>query len=160
MHRVSFFLLFRKKKSSQLVRLAGQFVEAHLVPLLRPSILVELERAKEQEDVVLLFSSSPAFLVKCVAQKLGIEYWLGSEYQENNQGDLVHLKTVVDGKKKLEALQQFIAGRGETLSDVTAYSDSIADLPLLMAVSHPVVVAPNCRLQEVARQNGWEIMPS
>src|SRR5437899_2545245 len=49
-HRVSFFLLFRKKKGSQVARLVRQFIEVRLVPLLRPSILVELERAKEEGD--------------------------------------------------------------------------------------------------------------
>ena len=36
------------------------------------------------------------------------------------------------------------------------YSDSANDLPLLEAVSHPIVVNPDARLGEIARQRGWE----
>jgi phosphoserine phosphatase len=41
----------------------------------------------------------------------------------------------------------------------TFYSDSASDLPLLQAVQRPVAVRPDERLQRVAAERGWPVLP-
>jgi phosphoserine phosphatase len=50
--------------------------------------------------------------------------------------------------------------RGEVLAkfDSTGYSDSINDLPLLDAVSTPVVVHADVRLAGIAAECGWKTL--
>jgi phosphoserine phosphatase len=58
-------------------------------------------------------------------------------------------------------VQAWLAGRGITWAELGrswVYSDSINDLPLLQAVSDPVVVDPDERLRAHAQQQGWPCM--
>jgi len=51
------------------------------------------------------------------------------------------------------------AGAGLAAFDASwFYSDSISDLPLLQAVSHPVAVRPDARLRAHAGQQGWPVV--
>ena len=42
--------------------------------------------------------------------------------------------------------------------ETTFYSDSINDLPLLLAVRKPVVVNPDMRLAAEAAERGWPVL--
>jgi HAD superfamily hydrolase (TIGR01490 family) len=62
---------------------------------------------------------------------------------------------------KLDHVKAWLARGGATWSDVERswfYSDSINDLPLLQAVSDPVVVGPDARLRAHAVAHGWPVM--
>jgi HAD superfamily hydrolase (TIGR01490 family) len=57
-------------------------------------------------------------------------------------------------------VEAWLARRGRRWEDVTRswfYSDSINDLPLLEAVSDPVVVDPDPRLLAIAIERGWPV---
>lgn len=57
-------------------------------------------------------------------------------------------------------VQAWLARRGLAWADVGRswfYSDSFNDLPLLEAVTDPVVVDPDARLLAVARSRGWPV---
>lgn len=50
------------------------------------------------------------------------------------------------------------AGRhGVSLQDCAFYTDSMSDLPMLLEVGRPVVVAPDPRLAREARRRGWVV---
>ena len=55
---------------------------------------------------------------------------------------------------------KWLQGRGLGWNDaeITFYSDSINDLPLLEQVQHPVATNPDERLRAVATQRGWRIL--
>jgi HAD superfamily hydrolase (TIGR01490 family) len=59
-------------------------------------------------------------------------------------------------------VRQWLAALGtRTLPDFDAswfYSDSISDLPLLLAVTHPVAVRPDPRLRAEALKRGWRVV--
>ena len=61
---------------------------------------------------------------------------------------------------KPEHVAAWLQPQGLTLADCARtwfYSDSINDLPLLEAVTDPVVVTPDARLRAEAEQRGWPI---
>jgi HAD superfamily hydrolase (TIGR01490 family) len=62
------------------------------------------------------------------------------------------------GEGKLERAREFARARGASLEDCYFYSDSLADLPLLEAVGHPVAVNPSRGLLRVARGRGWPVL--
>ena len=62
---------------------------------------------------------------------------------------------------KVPRLEAWLSGRGQKLADFHEswfYSDSRNDLPLLMKVTHPVVVDPDPELAMHAQRNGWPIL--
>lgn len=62
------------------------------------------------------------------------------------------------GEGKAELARAYAASRGVDLADCYFYSDSVPDLPLLMAVGHPVAVNPQKGLKKVASREGWPVL--
>ncbi len=60
-----------------------------------------------------------------------------------------------EGKEQLA--RAYAAARGVGLADCYFYSDSLADLPLLQAVGHPVAVNPQRKLRLIAEERGWPV---
>jgi phosphoserine phosphatase len=62
---------------------------------------------------------------------------------------------------KIAHVESWLARRGRCWDDVERswfYSDSINDLPLLQAVTDPVVVDPDPALRAHALANGWPVL--
>jgi phosphoserine phosphatase len=52
-------------------------------------------------------------------------------------------------------MRSLCAEHATDLSESYYYGDSVADLPVLEAVGHPVVVNPRDRLRAIAGERGW-----
>jgi phosphoserine phosphatase len=63
----------------------------------------------------------------------------------------------VADQEKARLIDRYAATHQIDLSQSYAYGDSMADLPMLQTVGHPVVVNPSKRLQQTAVQAGWPI---
>ncbi|MEV0295833.1 HAD-IB family hydrolase [Nocardia sp. NPDC050710] len=105
---------------------------------------------------VVLASALTRFQVEPAAAELGIDHLL---YTSMAISDGV-LTGYVDGKTlwrngKVDAVRAFAAARGIDLAHSYAYADTAADLPLLAAVGHPVVVNPERTLNVAAAENDW-----
>ena len=62
------------------------------------------------------------------------------------------------GQKKKAAVEAWLAENGIEAADVSFYSDSYVDIPLLEHCGRPVAVNPDRTLARKARECGWEIM--
>jgi HAD superfamily hydrolase (TIGR01490 family) len=62
------------------------------------------------------------------------------------------------GEGKEALARAYAAKRGVDLKDCYFYSDSMADLPLLKAVGHPVAVNPQKKLKSIAMEKGWLVL--
>jgi HAD superfamily hydrolase (TIGR01490 family) len=62
------------------------------------------------------------------------------------------------GEGKLERARHYAERMGTQLTQCYFYSDSLADLPLLLEVGHPVAVNPQRKLRKMALERGWEIL--
>ena len=74
-------------------------------------------------------------------------------------GDVVGEPCMRGGK--VERLRAWLAERGASLSSFREswfYSDSMNDLPLLEAVTHPVATNPSPALRETAAGRGWRVL--
>jgi phosphoserine phosphatase len=60
----------------------------------------------------------------------------------------------------VDRVEQWLAARqlGWTDADITFYTDSINDLPLMEKVHHPVATNADERLRAIATQRGWRIL--
>jgi HAD superfamily hydrolase (TIGR01490 family) len=61
------------------------------------------------------------------------------------------------GEGKEELARTYALRNGADLEDCFFYSDSMADLPLLEAVGHPVAVNPQKKLKRLADERGWPV---
>ncbi len=105
---------------------------------------------------LVIASSSPLFLVKPLADHLGIEEVVATQLEfvhGLSTGNVVG--NAVFGEHKRTAVAALFAERGETLNDAVFYSDSFYDVPLLEACGEAVVVNPDARLRRIAALRGW-----
>ncbi|KAB0583247.1 HAD family hydrolase [Ideonella dechloratans] len=139
-----------------------------LAEVLRPRIpaaaqaLVQQHRA--QGHRLLLTSATNRVLAAPSAAELGFAELLATELAVDEAGrftgELRGMPNMREGK--VARLQAWLAGQGlaaeVALARAWFYSDSINDLPLLLAVGHPVAVDPDPRLAHEARQRGWPVL--
>lgn len=158
LHELSFYLLFYKKEKKKIEALADAFIEANLSLLIRPSVLQELEAARTKGHALWLQSSSPDFLIQPIAKRLKIKTILATSYATNELGFYEKIEKIVDGVAKRKALIDFLDDKGYSNREVTCYSDSRIDLPVLECAGIQVAVCPDRKLKKIALKNGWKII--
>ncbi|MFL6691643.1 MAG: HAD family hydrolase [Ramlibacter sp.] len=141
--------------------LRREFLQERIVPRIARAAMALVGRHREAGDLVVLTTATNRFLTELTAQHLGIEHVLATEPQLLGglfSGRVAGTPNMREGK--VTRLHAWLADRGESLGRMhsTAYSDSINDLPLLEAVDVAVVVHPDTRLAEVARERRWQVM--
>ena len=107
---------------------------------------------------VWLVSATPVQIGQALAETLGFTGALGTVAEEDDGkftgrlvGDILHGPGKKHAVAALAALQQL------DLSQCTAYSDSINDLPMLEMVGSPVAINPDRALRKHAKAQGWDI---
>ncbi len=113
---------------------------------------------KIQTENSVLISSSPDFLIGPIAQRLGIALFKGSEYAVDKDNLFCNISCLVDGREKLKFAKLLSDERGVAPQEISAYSDSDDDIPLLEWSGFPFAVKPNRALRKIAIQRGWKIL--
>jgi len=158
LHQLTFDCLFKDFSISQLQQLVHQFLDENFHSLLNLPVIERLKEAQQQEETVILLSSSPDFLVEALAERLKIAHWGATVYQVNLEKKLSHLSFVMGGKEKANYLSHHLHQHELPSSIVTVYSDSYLDLPLLKMAGQVIGVKPDRRLKHLCHQNQWEIL--
>ena len=110
-------------------------------------------------DTVVLATSSLGLIVRPLARELGIEHIVCTELEFRDgvaTGGFVGLPCF--SEEKLRCVNELVTTRGQTLHDVTFYSDSRLDIPLLRAAGCAVAVNPDRGLRRTARRERWSIL--
>lgn len=118
-----------------------------------------LEQLQRRGDTIALLSGTPDFLLRPLAAELGVKYFLGSVPASRNGSYRAALPVVHPfAEAKLALAAKLLKQLGLQWADVSAYGDSIYDLPLLQQVGEAVAVNPDRRLRTVANARGWEVI--
>lgn len=140
----------------------GARVTEAIVDSCGPERRAWIERERAESDVLLLVSASNRFLVEPIARALGLDDVIASEYTLRDgrfTGELGAEYNI--GPAKLHNVVRWLAARDLAWEDVTrssCYADSINDLALLEASTHPFPVDPAPALESIARERGWPIL--
>ena len=133
--------------------------ETRMRKRLFPEMVEVLSAHRDLGHRVFLASASPRELVEVMAEGLGLSGGLGTELHVTDgvftgdfDGPLLH------GEHKAKAVFDMAATMEVDRGKLVAYSDSIADLPLLEGVGFPVAVNPDRRLHHIARERDWPII--
>jgi len=149
----------REHPRARLEALRECFVAEVIAPLMLPAArdLIAVHRAAG--DTLLIITATNTFVGAPIAARFGIPHLIATEPElidGRYTGEVAGIPAFREGK--VRRLEDWLAGRGETLTGSSFYSDSHNDLPLLGRVDRPVAVDPDDTLREVAIERGWPIL--
>jgi len=135
---------------------ADRFI-AHL----RPEICGRLVRHRAEGDEVVLVSAALEPIVRMIARHLGVGGVVATRLEvagERYTGRIAGRS--VYGEGKVAAVAPLLARANKSGRSTVYYTDDASDEVMLRLVDHPICVTPDRRLHAVARQEGWQVIPS
>lgn len=156
LHKKAFDALLKGYSLPMLQQESLLFVQEHLEGLYYAPAMQRLKQAKERGEYTVVLSSSPSFLVKPIAEVLGVDEWEASEYVVDKDLRLCQIQRVLGGHEKAVCVGKLLERLGIDRKESTAYSDSHWDLPFLQSTGRAVAVQPSWVLRRVANKLGWE----
>lgn len=103
---------------------------------------------------VMIFSSSPDFIVGPIAEKLGACKWYASCFQMGADRQTLENQCLT-GDNKAKILGHL---KGTLQSRSHTFSDHIIDLPFLLLGEEKTVIRPKGRLKKMAKKYYWNII--
>jgi HAD superfamily hydrolase (TIGR01490 family) len=121
--------------------------------------LARLRRHHEAGDVVVLVSGTPQFVAAAIGAALGVDHVIGSDCAVRDGRFLASPPLSHPfGDRKVAIVAELARAHGVDPADITAYGDSIHDLPLFLTVGKAVAVRPDEALAAVAQARRWETL--
>lgn len=163
--------LLTKAPRAQLEAWRDEFIEKTVAPAVRPAALELVADRRREGFEIVLATGTHSFVTQACAKLFGIEHLAAAEPEVNPAdnaftGRCAGSHSYGLGKLRLvEALAEKLEkSKGESITAVEAYSDSINDLPLLAwAASYQpsgraVAANPDPALAAEAAKRGWEVV--
>lgn len=136
-----------------------------------PDMLTLVQAHQRAGDLCAIVTATTRLVAEPFARLFGVPHLVATEAVQVAG----HLTGAIEGTpcfrgNKVDRVAAWLAGEtGPALPDAQArrlgaftqswfYSDSISDLPLLQAVTHPVAVQPDARLRAHALASGWPVL--
>lgn len=118
----------------------------------------EIDRHRAAGGLTVILSASTPLFCGIIRDELGMDDVICTEV-EIVDGRLTGALTgkYCYGAEKLVRAKDYCRAKGLDLAEAYYYADSIADLPVMEAVGHPVCVTPHPKLEREARRRGWDV---
>ncbi len=139
-----------------------RFMREVIQPAIRPQAQALIRAHREAGDEVLIITATNEFVTRPIADAFGVHELIAVELQRDAQGwitgEIAGVPSFREGK--VRRFEDWLAARGLgwAQAEVTFYSDSINDLPLMDNVDHPVATNPDDRLRALAQERGWRVL--
>jgi HAD superfamily hydrolase (TIGR01490 family) len=149
---------FRGQSEALLEAEAKTWFDELVVQTVYPEAEELVRKHAAQGHVVAIVSGATKFVVRPLAERLGIEHFLYTRLEVEDgcfTGRVIEPICFEEGK--IYWLQQFIEEHGIDLAKSWFYTDSITDLPLLDLVGHPVATNPDPLLYRAAVKRRWPV---
>lgn len=140
----------------------AQFMQEVILPHLKPQALELVRQHQTAGDHVMIVTATNEFVTRPIAQAFGVKELIAVELERDAQGwitgEISGTPSFKEGK--VLRISEWLSANQKTWRDVqiTFYSDSINDLPLLERAQIPVAVNPDARLRQLATDRGWRIL--
>lgn len=139
-----------------------RFMREVIAPVTLPAARALVERHRQAGDALAVVTATNEFVTRPIAASFGIGELIAVNLARGPDG---WITGEIDGtpsfrEGKVARVADWLAARGRGWNDVeiTFYSDSRNDLPLLEKVRHPVATNPDDTLRAVAAERGWPIL--
>lgn len=154
---------WRERPSADYEAVRRRFMRDVIVPNLRPAALRLVATHRDRGDLVALVTATNEFVTRPIAQAFGIEHLVATALQRDGAGNFTGR---IDGtpcyrEGKIARVSHWLAGEGldwHGFDEITVYSDSTNDLPLLERATQAVATNPSKTLEATARARGWRIL--
>lgn len=140
----------------------ARFLREVIEPAITPQALALVQAHQRADDAVVVVTATNAFVTRPIAQRLGVDELIAVELAFGPDGwitgEIQGTPSFREGK--VQRVADWLRARGLDWDDaeVTFYSDSMNDLPLLERAAHPVATNPDARLRALATARGWRIL--
>ena len=138
-----------------------EFLATCIVPRISAAAVALVDRHLDAGDLVVMTTATNRFITELTALYFDIEHLIATETELVDERFTGRTSGVLNMREgKVVRLHDWLQALGHRLQDFdsTAYSDSINDLPLLMAVNHPVAVDPDAKLRAEALEREWQVL--
>jgi HAD superfamily hydrolase (TIGR01490 family) len=142
-----------------LTRWHATYLQRKIRPAISAAARALLAKHRDAGHLMVLTTATNRFITTPIARELGLENLIATEPEIQDgsyTGRIAGTPNLREGK--VIRLEAWLAERGLALASFRQswfYSDSVNDLPLLLRVTHPVVVNADPPLAAVAREKGW-----
>ncbi len=139
-----------------------RFMREVIAPAMRPQALELVRRHRDAGDEVLIITATNEFVTRPIAEVFGVQQLIAVELERDASGwitgEIRGTPSFREGK--VRRFGEWLAARGlhRHETEVTFYSDSINDLPLMDNVDYPVATNPDDRLRALALERGWRVL--
>jgi len=149
-----------KGRSRADVRRVAEAVAPSLLALVPAYARQVIEMHRREGRSLVMATTTPVDLVEPLARALGFDDVVATRYGVRDDGTY---DGTIDGRfvwsiGKLESVREWAQDNDVDMSSSYAYSDSVYDTPLLLAVGHPTAVNPDPRLMVVAAARRWPVV--
>jgi HAD superfamily hydrolase (TIGR01490 family) len=148
------------KKPNDLKDLITKFMSSVIEPMINVYALRLLHNHHHNNDVMLLASATNSVIVNPIAMRLGFENIVATDVEIVDGVYSGKMKGIAAlGEGKLQKVREWMLDNNfNNFNNVTFYSDSINDFPLLAEVSKPIAVNPDNKLREECERRAWKII--
>lgn len=143
----------------ELLRWREQFLRDKIEPVVAPLAPALLEKHRSQGDTLLIMTATNRFITEPIATLLGVDSLIATDPEfidGRYTGQLAGIPNFREGK--VQRLELWLAAQTIRPTQITFYSDSHNDLPLLLRADVPVAVDPDDRLRAEAAQRQWPVI--
>lgn len=146
-------------QEESVIKLCKEVFRESLVEIIRPEILITMEKHRKEKGAVVLLSSASSPICEPVSKHLQMDdvvcTHLGSDngiLNGTTNGKLVY------GMEKKIRLQSYCKEHGHNPKDAYYYGDSYTDQYVMETVGNPVAISPDRRLLKIALAKNWPIL--
>lgn len=140
----------------------ARYMDEVIRPRITPEALALVRSHQQAGDIVVIVTATNEFVTRPIAQAFGVSELIAVELERDVTGWITgEIKGTPSFREgKVTRVAQWLHKQGLAWSDVeiTFYSDSLNDLPLLEKAHHPVATNPDARLRQLAIERGWRIL--
>ncbi|WP_396432984.1 HAD family hydrolase [Limnohabitans sp.] len=152
----------RERGATAAAQAHARYMKEVIRPRITPEALALVRAHQHAGDTVIIVTATNEFVTRPIAQAFGVKELIAVDLARDASGwitgEIQGTPSFREGKvtRVAEWLAQQGLGWGEV--DITFYSDSMNDLPLLEKAHHPVATNPDARLRQLATERGWRIL--
>jgi HAD superfamily hydrolase (TIGR01490 family) len=152
----------RERGATEAARAHARFMDEVIRPRITSEALALVRSHQHAGDRVMIVTATNEFVTRPIAQAFGVSDLIAVELERDADGwitgEIRGTPSFREGK--VTRLAQWLGQQGLDWADVemTFYSDSMNDLPLLEKAHHPVATNPDARLRQLATERGWRIL--
>ena len=139
--------------------LVDEFVTNKILPRIFPEALALIDSLKAKKTALVIVSATVTFIVKKVAQRIGINEAIGIDLKMNEHfysTDVSGIPSYREGK--IQRLKNWVSQSNNHFDKIHFYTDSINDLPLCLYADYTYLINPCEQLRNEAKgHSDWTI---